>query len=153
MRLLIVEDEKSILYALEKGFNSLGYAVDIATDGEEAVEQYYSNTYDLIVLDLNLPKLDGIQVLREIRKDNKEIKIIILSARDSIEDKIEGLDLGANDYMEKPFHFMELEARIRALLRRDFSVIETVINHNNITLDTGLKKVFYQEKEISLTNK
>src|SRR5690606_19624254 len=123
VKLLIVDDELSLQKALCKGFAKLGYAVDAAADGEEALERYYSSFYDVIVLDLNLPKLDGIEVLKEIRKEDPETRIIILSARSEVEDKVLGLDLGANDYLAKPFHFRELEARVRALLRRDFSVI------------------------------
>src|SRR5690606_20781092 len=122
-------------------------------DGEEALERYYSSFYDVIVLDLNLPKLDGIEVLKEIRKEDPETRIIILSARSEVEDKVLGLDLGANDYLAKPFHFRELEARVRALLRRDFSVISAKITVSGITVDTALKKVFCRGKEIPLTRK
>lgn len=153
MKLLIVEDELSLQKALCKGFAKLGYAVDAAADGEEALERYYSSFYDVIVLDLNLPKLDGIEVLKEIRKEDPETRIIILSARSEVEDKVLGLDLGANDYLAKPFHFRELEARVRALLRRDFSVISATITVSGITVDTALKKVFCRGKEIPLTRK
>ncbi|HOB34358.1 MAG TPA: response regulator transcription factor [Bacillota bacterium] len=153
MKLLIVEDELSLQKALCKGFAKLGYAVDAAGDGEEALERYYSSFYDVIVLDLNLPKLDGIEVLKEIRKEDPETRIIILSARSEVEDKVLGLDLGANDYLAKPFHFRELEARVRALLRRDFSVISAKITVSGITVDTALKKVFCRGKEIPLTRK
>jgi len=153
VKLLIVEDELSLQKALCKGFAKLGYAVDAAADGEEALERYYSSFYDVIVLDLNLPKLDGIEVLKEIRKEDPETRIIILSARSEVEDKVLGLDLGANDYLAKPFHFRELEARVRALLRRDFSVISAKITVSGITVDTALKKVFCRGKEIPLTRK
>jgi len=153
VKLLIVEDELSLQKALCKGFAKLGYAVDAAGDGEEALERYYSSFYDVIVLDLNLPKLDGIEVLKEIRKEDPETRIIILSARSEVEDKVLGLDLGANDYLAKPFHFRELEARVRALLRRDFSVISATITVSGITVDTALKKVFCRGKEIPLTRK
>ena len=153
MKLLIVEDELSLQGALCKGFNKLGYAVDSASDGEEALELYYSSFYDAIILDLNLPKLDGIDVLREIRKEDSKTKIIILSARSEVEDKILGLDMGANDYLAKPFHFRELDARVRALLRRDFSVMSPEITVSGLTVDTSLKKAFYQGREIPLTKK
>ena len=153
MKLLIVEDELSLQGALCKGFNKLGYAVDSASDGEEALELYYSSFYDAIILDLNLPKLDGIDVLREIRKEDSKTKIIILSARSEVEDKILGLDMGANDYLAKPFHFRELDARVRALLRRDFSVMSPEIIVSGLTVDTSLKKAFYQGREIPLTKK
>lgn len=153
MKLLIVEDEIDILRALQKGFQKCGYAVDIACDGEEALEQYYSNEYDLVVLDLNLPKVDGLDVLKDIRNENNEIAVLILSARSEVEDKITGLDLGANDYLAKPFHFTELEARVRALLRREFKIKDTVVSLGEVSVNTALRKVSLYEKEISLTKK
>jgi DNA-binding response OmpR family regulator len=153
MKLLIIEDEPSILKALKKGFTKLGYAADAAENGEEALEMYYNSIYDLIILDLNLPVLDGIEVLKEIRKENKEVNVIILSARSEVEDKIIGLDYGANDYLAKPFHFGELEARVRALLRRDFSVKDMVLSCRELTVNTSLKKACWENEPISLTKK
>ena len=153
MKLLVVEDEHSLQKALTKGFRKLGYAVDAAGDGEEALELYYSNQYNLIVLDLNLPKLDGLEVLREIRKENKDIHVLVLSARDEVSDKISGLDMGANDYLAKPFYFTELEARVRSLLRRNFKTSPTVIICGEVKLDMSLKKVFYSNVETPLTKK
>ena len=111
MRLLICEDEEDILNALAKGLRKQNYYVDTAADGEEALELYFESKYDLIVLDLNMPKLDGIEVLKAVREDNADCKVIILSARDTLNDKVLGLDLGANDYLVKPFHFKELESQ------------------------------------------
>lgn len=153
MKLLVVEDEMSLQSALQKGFTKLGYAVDTASDGEEALERYYSSLYDVIILDMNLPKIDGIEVLKEIRKENSEIRVLILSARSELEDKIAGLDMGANDYLAKPFHFKELEARVRALLRRNFSTQNTEISMDRLVLNTALKKVYLDGVEISLTKK
>lgn len=153
MKLLIIEDEVSLQTALARGFIKLGYAVDAASDGEEALELYYSSRYDAIILDLNLPKLDGLEVLKEIRRDDRASKILILSARGEVEDKIKGLDLGANDYLAKPFNFRELEARIRALIRRDFSLQNTKISASGLTLDTALKRVYFRGNEIKLTKK
>ncbi|RJG26531.1 response regulator transcription factor [Paenibacillus thiaminolyticus] len=153
MKLLIVEDEVNILKALKKGFTKLGYAVDTAEDGEQALELFYSNMYDLVVLDLNLPRMDGIEVLAEIRREDKTIHIIILSARAEVKDKIVGLDVGANDYLSKPFHFAELEARIRALLRRKFETTDTVIVCSDVKIDTATKKVFVKENAINLSRK
>ncbi len=99
---------------------SAGYEVDTCYDGAEALECILAENYDLIVLDLNLPGMDGMDLLKELRKENEETKVLILSARGQIADKVEGLDAGANDYMEKPFHLQELEARIRSLTRRKF---------------------------------
>lgn len=153
MKLLIVEDEKSLQRALYKGFRKLGYTVDTASDGEEAVDVFFSNTYALVILDLNLPKLNGMDVLKEIRVDNKDIPVLILSARSEVADKIAGLDEGANDYLAKPFHFAELEARVRALLRRNFKTSNTVIEVETVTIDTASKKVFVSGEEISLAKK
>jgi len=153
LKLLIIEDEFTLQKALSKGFRKLGYTVDAAEDGEEALEFYFSNQYNLVILDLNLPKLDGLEVLKEIRNENKEMPVLILSARTEVSDKITGLDMGANDYLAKPFHFDELEARVRALLRRDFKTTPTVIALEDVKLDTSLKKVFWNDTEIPLTKK
>ncbi|MDO0825539.1 response regulator transcription factor [Desulfosporosinus nitroreducens] len=153
MKLLVIEDEISLQSALQKGFIKLGYAVDTASDGEEALEHYYSSPYDAIILDMNLPKIGGIDVLKEIRKENSEIKVLILSARSELEDKIAGLDMGANDYLAKPFHFKELEARVRALLRRNFSTQNTEISTDRLVLNTALKKMYLDGVEITLTKK
>ena len=153
MKLLIVEAETTLLRALSKGFRKLGYTVDAAEDGEQALDFYFDNQYNLVVLDLNLPKIDGLDVLKEIRTENNETPVLILSARSEVQDKIIGLDMGANDYLAKPFHFDELEARVRALLRRDFKTADTVIICGEIKTDTALKKVFWREDEIPLTKK
>lgn len=155
MRLLICEDEEDILNGLAKGLRKLNYYVDTATDGEEALSLYFESEYDLIVLDLNMPKLDGLEVLKAIREDNPDCKIIILSARDTLNDKVLGLDLGANDYIVKPFHFKELEARIRALLRTSCSANNYCINLDShcITLNINKKQVQKDGENISLTPK
>ena len=120
MRLLIVEDEKELCDTISKSLYESGYEVDTCYDGDEALDYILTEEYDLIVLDLNLPGMDGMDILKELRKENEETKVLILSARSQIIDKVEGLDAGANDYMEKPFHLQELEARIRSLTRRKF---------------------------------
>jgi len=153
MKLLVIEDEAALRKALVKGFQKLGYTVDNAEDGEQALDFYFDNQYNLVILDLNLPKMDGIDVLKEIRNENKEIPVLILSARSEVGDKIIGLDMGANDYLAKPFHFNELEARVRALLRRDFKTADTIISSGDIRLDTSLRKVFYKDTETQLTKK
>ena len=153
MKLLIIEDEKLLQNALCKGFRKLGYTVDAASDGEQALDRFFSNSYDLVILDLNLPKLDGMQVLKEIRGDNKDISILILSARSEVSDKIIGLDEGANDYLAKPFNFGELEARVRALLRRNFKTSDTIIEIGGVRIDTALKTVFAFGDEINLSKK
>ena len=127
MRLLIIEDEKDILLALQKGLQKEGYAVDVTGDGEEALELLNFNTYNLVVLDINLPSIDGFSILEILREKDMTTRVIIVSANREIEDKIRGLDLGANDYLVKPFDFSELKARIRALLRREFTGVPTII--------------------------
>lgn len=153
MKLLLVEDESILSNIITKGLKKCGYAVDRAMDGEEAIELHEINQYDLIVLDLNLPKLDGLAVLKKIRDENKEINILILSARSEIEDRITGLDSGANDYLIKPFDFKELEARIRNLLRRSFVQQDTVLTCGPISVDTAQKCVHANERLVELTKK
>jgi DNA-binding response OmpR family regulator len=153
MRLLLVEDESQLLQAYVKGLKQDGYAIDTAKDGESAVELCSINTYDLIVLDLNLPRLHGIEVLKQIRALNQAVKIIIVSANRSIEQRVAGLDLGANDYLTKPFDFQELRARIRALLRRDFLSAPNTITIGDFVLDLNLHEVTFQGQRIILTLK
>ena len=153
MKILVVEDELSLQKAIVKGLRKFGYAVDSVSDGEQALYFVSVNFYDLIVLDLNLPELDGIEVLKEVRKVNQEIKVLILSARSEVENKIEGLDLGANDFLSKPFHFNELEARIRALLRRKFIQQDCIISFYGLSLDTVKKVVLHGNEKVSLTKK
>lgn len=155
MRLLLCEDEEDILYALAKGLKKLNYYTDTATDGEEALHLYYENTYDLIVLDVNMPKLDGFEVLKFIREDNPNQRVLILSARSSLDDKVKGLNLGANDYLTKPFHFAELEARIRAILRTPYMQNSDVIRltSSDIALYIQKKQVFKSNEMIPLTPK
>ncbi len=153
MKLLIVEDEDSLRKALVKGFEKSGYAVDEAKDGDEAVDCFFSAHYDVVVLDLNLPGKDGIDVLREIRQEDEFINVLILSARSEVEDKIVGLDSGANDYLAKPFSFKELHARVRALARRDYSDKGSVIESGPVVLDMSLKRVLYENQTVPLTKK
>lgn len=153
MKLLLVEDEKLLSKSIAKGLTMLGYAVDCAYDGEEALSLYDINEYDLMILDLNLPKLDGMEVLRRIRAQDADFRILILSARNSLDDKITGLDSGSNDYLTKPFEFAELEARIRSLLRRDFTTRDTTLRCGTISMDTAARRVLCGGKEIELTRK
>lgn len=153
MRILLVEDERKLSDSIVKGLSNAGYAVDAAYDGEEALYEYEVNEYDLIILDLNLPKMDGIDVLREIREKDNEMKILILSARAKIDDRILGLDEGANDYLIKPFDFGELKARIRNLLRREFVQRPQNLIYQNLTVDTKAKRALMNGQEIKLTRK
>lgn len=153
MKLLLVEDNRLLSKNVAKGLTKKGYAVDCAYDGEEALALYDLNEYDLMILDLNLPKVDGMDVLRTIRQKDPELKIIILSARTTVDDKIEGLDSGSNDYLTKPFDFGELEARIRSLLRRRFSQAEVTLMCGNIRLNMASKTVTVDDKPLALTKK
>ena len=153
MRILVVEDEVILCEDIAKGLRLDGYEVDVCYFGDEAMELIYEEKYDLIVLDLNLPKVDGMEILKELRKTDKETRVIILSARSGIQDKVDGLDAGANDYLAKPFHFAELEARVRSLIRRKFLQDDTVIEVGDIRLDTKKRTVFALDEEIVLTRK
>lgn len=153
MRLLIVEDEKELLESIAEGLRLSGYAVDTAADGAEAEDLFWSETYDLIVLDINLPKIDGFTLLKEIREEDKQVNVIMLTARTQVADRVKGLDLGANDYLIKPFHFDELEARIRSLLRRKQVVEDKIIHYKNLSFDTGTKILTVNGDVIKLTAK
>ena len=153
MRLLIVEDEKQICDTVAKSLYAAGYEVDTCYDGEEAFECILAENYDLIVLDLNLPGMDGMEILKELRQRNEETKVLILSARGQIADKVEGLDAGANDYMEKPFHLQELEARIRSLTRRKFVQKNVCLESGEIRFDTVKREAYAKGQLVSLTRK
>lgn len=153
MRILVVEDEVDLCDIIAEGLQMDGYAVDKCNDGEDAFELITTETYDLVLLDLNLPRMDGMEILTEVRKQNKEVKVLILSAQGSVSDKVLGLDTGANDYLAKPFDFEELEARIRNLLRRLFTQENAVLRLERITLDTLKRAVFVDNAEVSLTKK
>lgn len=153
MRILIVEDERDLCDSIAEGLQIDGYAVDTCYDGVAASQLLSAETYDLVVLDLNLPGMDGIDILKEVRRGDKEIKVLILSARDSVSDKVLGLDEGANDYLAKPFDFEELEARIRSLLRRSFVQESKVLAWNTLALDTAARTVSANGTILTLTKK
>ena len=153
MRILIIEDEVDLCDSIAEGLQIDGYAVDTCYDGGEASQLLCTEAYDLVVLDLNLPGMDGIDILKEVRRTNKDLKVLILSARSSVSDKVLGLDEGANDYLAKPFDFEELEARIRSLLRRSFVQENTVLTWNAIALDTAGRTISVNDTNITLTKK
>jgi DNA-binding response OmpR family regulator len=151
MQILIVEDEYKIADFLRRGLKEEHYAVDIACNGEEALCKFDINQYDLVILDLMIPKIDGLAVCKKIRKTNTNTPILILTAKGSIEDKIKGLDLGADDYMIKPFSFSELTARIRALLRRGNKADPAILAIDNLQLDPATQTIKRNDRAIDLT--
>lgn len=153
MKILIVEDEKDLRESLAEGLRLDGYAIDSCGDGETADELAFSENYDLIILDLNLPKMDGIEVLKNIRKQNKQINVLVLSARAALNDKIIGLDEGANDYMTKPFHFAELQARVRSMLRRKTVIENMTLCCDKVSFDTVSRTTLVKGTPIRLTSK
>lgn len=154
MRILIVEDEKKMSSFLERGLKEEGYAVDVAEDGEKGWEYAMTNEYDLLILDWMLPKMSGVELCSKIRKEGKAVPILILTAKDSVEDKITGLDQGADDYLTKPFNFEELLARARALFRRPPHLQDqTVLESLDLKLDLIKRMAFVGEDEISLSQK
>lgn len=153
MRLLVVEDEQSLREDITKKLRYSGYEVDACGDGETALEYLAVEYYDLVLLDLNLPKIDGMTLLRNFREENQETPVLILSARSEINDKVEGLDAGANDYLSKPFHLAELEARIRSLTRRQFIQRDVSLQCGKITYDTKSRIAVVDGIAINLTRK
>lgn len=153
MRLLVVEDEVELAQALATGLRRQGYAVDIALDGEQALSLIEVNEYDMVVLDLNLPKIDGIEVCRRIRASGSAMGILMLTARSGVNDRVVGLDHGADDYLVKPFHFPELLARVRAILRREGETRHTILRIGELVIDPNALKGFYRGQDISFTVK
>lgn len=155
MRLLIVEDEEKLAEALKKGLEKQGYAVDLVPDGEAAQRriEMSHNDYDLVILDLMLPKKDGLDVCKEVRAKGINVPILVLTARDALDYKVSALDLGADDYLVKPFSFEELVARVRALLRRPEQTLPTELKVKDLYLNTATRKVTRNGKEVSLTLK
>lgn len=153
MRLLVVEDERALCESIAKGLRLDGYEIDTVFDGEEAMGIISTDSYDLIILDLNLPGMDGLDILKNMRASDNETNVLILSARGGLNDKIEGLDSGANDYLCKPFHFEELEARVRSLTRRRTVQNNIVLECGEISLNTKTRTAFAKGEEVLLTRK
>ncbi len=153
MRILLVEDEARLANFIAKGLREQTYAVDVAPDGEEALYQASVNEYDLVVLDVLLPIKDGHAVCRELRSGGFRAPILMLTARDSIDDRVAGLDSGADDYLTKPFDFKELLARLRALARRSSSLRPAVIRIGDLSLDTASHQATRGGRPVSLTAK
>ncbi len=154
MRILLVEDELSIARNLKDVLEKSGYSVALSTDGEDGLDKALSEEFDLLILDIMLPKMDGLSLLKKIRKEKNRTPVLMLTARSSIDDKVRGLDEGADDYLSKPFAVPELLARIRTLLRRKSDVTEgSDLKIANFRIDVKSKKVFRGKKEIILTPK
>lgn len=153
MRILVIEDDLDLQEAIADGLRIDGYAVDTCDNGADAYELLYVENYDLCILDLNLPIMDGLEVLSKVRDEKPELKVLILSARSSVADKVMGLDIGANDYLCKPFDFAELEARIRSLLRQKFSTQSNILSFDKLNVDILKRIVTVNDDEITLTKK
>jgi DNA-binding response OmpR family regulator len=151
MRLLLIEDSNRLRSTLEKGLGKAGYAVDTAGDGVEGLWLATEYSYDVIVLDLMLPAMDGLTVLSELRKRGRETHVLILSAKDTVEDRVQGLSLGADDYLVKPFSFDELCARIQALVRRSYLSKSPAIRIGELEINTSTRRVRYACREVHLT--
>ncbi len=148
MRILLVEDDMKIAKFIEKGFSSSGFAVDHAVTGTQGFEMAFEKSYDTMIVDIMLPRLDGISLIKKIRKHNNNIPIIILSARDRVDDRVNGLQAGADDYLTKPFAFSELLARVQALIRRAGNITDPVnLSYANLNVDI-LKRQIKRDNEI-----
>ena len=153
MRLLLVEDDARIAHFVLKGLQEQSYAVDLVTNGNDALYQAEINDYDLVILDVMIPGKDGFAVCRKIRSLGKRVPILMLTARDAVEDRITGLDSGADDYLTKPFEFGELLARLRALLRRPNELLPSLVQVGDLVLDTAAQTVKRGNRSIPLTAK
>lgn len=153
MRVLIVEDEKKIAAAIKKGLEQESFAVDVVHDGESGLAEMLNEDFDVVILDIMLPKKDGIEVLKEIRKKGKSTPILILTAKGSVNEKVSGLYSGADDYLAKPFAFEELLARVRALLRRPQRTLNQKLVYKDVALDTTNHVLMRDSKVIKLSAK
>jgi heavy metal response regulator len=151
VRILVVEDERKVASFIKKGLEEEGYAVDVAVDGEEGLVMALTRVHDLIILDIRLPRRDGLRVLQALRHDGVTAPVLLLTVRATIEDKVLGLDAGADDYLTKPFAFQELVARVRALLRRRAEGEPTVLHIGDLTLDPARRTVTRGDEKIDLT--
>lgn len=153
MRILIIEDDKQLGELMKKALVKFGFSVDWVVDGQGGEEKLYINTYDTILLDLNLPDKDGIQIIKDIRREEIITPIIIVSARDAVKERALALDMGADDYIVKPFDFMELRSRINAVIRRFYGRVNTEIKIGDLVIDPKVRSVTYNGQEVKLSAK
>ena len=153
MRILVVEDERVAAEVLAKGLREHAYAVDVASDGVIALEQAETSDYDLIILDLLLPRMNGLDLCSRLRAEGRSVPILMLTARGGADQRVEGLDAGADDYLPKPYHFPELLARVRALLRRGPALTSSVLAFADLTVDTRARRVERAGEAVPLTTK
>ncbi len=151
MRILVVEDDSVLAAALTRALNQSAYAVDLVVDGEAANRALGTTSYDLVVLDVALPKIDGLSVLRRLRDRRTQTPVLILTARDTLEDRVTGLDSGADDYLTKPFDLPEFEARVRALIRRGHNTPGTSMVHGRLRLDVAARRLFHDDQAIEMS--
>ncbi|QUX96004.1 DNA-binding response regulator [Marinomonas sp. CT5] len=153
MRILVIEDDLSLADGLVTALKREDYTVDLLHDGIYALDALANEVFDLVILDLGLPRLDGLSVLKQLRANENSVPVLILTARDALEDRVAGLDLGADDYLAKPFEVTELKARVRALLRRRYGRAISEIHYKGVTLFPASHKVTYQDKDVTLTRR
>jgi two-component system OmpR family response regulator len=153
MRILLAEDDEMLADAVTRALSQAAHAVDVAHDGAEAERALAAVDYDLAILDIGLPVLDGFELLRRLRGRRSQLPVLVLSARDTVEDRVNGLDLGADDYLTKPFHLFELEARVRALIRRVHSRAVPDIVHGRVRVDTAGRRLYCDGRPVELTSR
>lgn len=151
MRLLVIEDYVPLQKTLAQGLREAGFAVDVTGDGDEGLWYAVSNNYDVIILDVMLPGMDGLTILKKLRAEGRQCHVLMLTAKDTLDDKVKGLELGADDYLVKPFAFAELLARVRALVRRGYRHKHSTLQIDDVRIDLNTQKVFRADEEVLLT--